>query len=138
MPIGPNTALALSFSGILGVYLELLRPGRAVAGCAGVALLLWGGYRLWSFGPTRAGGLLLAVAVILFATELLVNSRYVAGVAGTAALFAGLRTLLPAAHSFNTAFAFSVSLVLGVITTLACISAREARRSKRADLSQDA
>jgi membrane-bound ClpP family serine protease len=138
MAIGPNTALALSFSGILGIYLELFRPGRAIAGCAGIALLLWGAYRLWLFGPTVSGSLLLALAAILFVTELLVNSRYLAGATGTAALFAGLKLLLPSSHALNTAFTLSVSLILGLITTLFCISAREARRSKRADLGQSA
>jgi membrane-bound ClpP family serine protease len=135
MMIGPNTALALSFSGVLGIYLELIRPGSVIAGCAGVALLLWGGYQLWLYRPTAEGCLLLVLAGALFGTELLVNSRFAAGVAGAFTLFYGLSRLLPASHAFNVPFLASVCVVLGLITTLACISAREARRGKRADLS---
>ena len=135
MAVGPNTALVLSFSGVLGIYLELLRPGRIVAGCAGVALLLWGSYQLWLYRPTVEGRLLMGLAAALFMTELLVNSRYAAGVAGTFTLFYGLKRLLPASHAFNLPFLASVCVVLGLMTTFACISAREARRSKRSDLS---
>jgi membrane-bound ClpP family serine protease len=135
MLIGPNAALALSFSGVLGIYLELLWPGRVVAGCVGLALFLWGCYQLWLYRPTAEGCLLLVLAAALFGTELLVNSRYLAGVAGTLALFYGLDRLLPAPHALNVPFIASVCAVLGLITTLACISAREARRTKRADLS---
>lgn len=133
--IGPNTALALSFSGVLGIYLEFLRPGRAVAGCLGIVLLMWGGYRLWLFGPTLAGSLLIGLSILLFGSELVLNSRFAAGVAGTAALFFGLQRLLPPQHAFNTAFLIPVTMMLGVLITLVCISAREARRSKRPDLS---
>jgi membrane-bound ClpP family serine protease len=134
MMIGPNMAVALSFSGILGIYLECLRPGRAVAGSVGVALLLWGGYQIWTFKPTPTGGLLMGLAVLFFLMEILVNARFLAGVLGTAVLFGGLKLLLPTPHALNTPFVFTVSLVLGVVTTLACAAAREARRNKRADL----
>lgn len=133
MAIGPNTALALSFSGILGIYLECLRPGRVVAGCIGVALFIWGGYQVWLFRPTTSGCLLLALAALLFVLESLVDTRFLAGVAGTIVLFAGLKLLLPS-HPPNTVLMLSLSLILGVVTTLACVSSREARRNKRADL----
>lgn len=134
MLIGPNTALGLSFAGILGIYLECLKPGRAVAGSLGAGLLLWGGYQIWMLKPTPTGGLLLGFAVVFFVLEIFVNARFVAGVAGTAALFAGLKLLLPPPHALNTRLVFAVSLSLGGMTTLACASAREGRRSKRADL----
>jgi membrane-bound serine protease (ClpP class) len=134
MSIGPNTALALSFSGVLGIYLECLRPGRAVAGCVGIALLLWGGYDVWLFGARGSGGLLLGLAVLLFLVDIFVNTRFLAGAAASAVLFTGLKLLLPPSHAFNGALTLFVSVVLGCVTTLACASARESRRNKRADL----
>lgn len=134
LSIGPNTALALAFSGVLGIYLECLRPGSVIAGCIGIALLLWGAYSLYGYGPTGAGCLLLALAGCLFLLEIWVNTRFVVSVAATFTLFAGLKYLLPAPHGVHSVFALSLSLTLGLITALLCVSAREARRNKRSDL----
>ncbi len=134
--VGPNTALALSFSGVLGIYLECLRPGRIIYGCLGIALLFWGCYSLWLFHMRLEGLLLLAVSLLLFAFEAFFNARFFAGAAATVALFGGLKTLLAPPHRLHPVFAFSIAVVLGLITTLLCASAREARRSKWADLPQ--
>jgi membrane-bound ClpP family serine protease len=80
------------------------------------------------------GVLLLALAVLLFSIEMIWNTRFAAGVAGTVALFAGLKELLPPAHRIHFVFALSLALVLGLITTLLCYSARKARRNKWGDL----
>ena len=135
MSIGPNTALALTFSGILGIYVECLRPGRIVPGCVGLALIAWGSYTLFRYGPTSLGCFLLGAAVLLFALEILFNARYLAGAAATIVLFCGVKLLLPSPRGVQSVFGLSVCLVLGSITTLLCASAREARRNKQADLS---
>jgi hypothetical protein len=74
------------------------------------------------------------LAALLFLLEILFRTRFMAGVAGTAALYAGCRLLLPPPHQIHSAFALSLSLVLGVLTTLLCVSARESRRNKWSDL----
>lgn len=132
--IGPNTALAISFSGLLGIYLECLRPGTIIAGCVGVAFLLWGAYTLYTFGPSGRGCLFLLLAAVLFAIEIWRNTRFLSAIAGTAALFLGLKELLVPPHQIQVGFALSLSVVLGVITAFLCTSAREARRNKWADL----
>jgi membrane-bound ClpP family serine protease len=134
MAIGPNTALALSFTGILGIYLECLRPGRVIAGCIGVALLLWGVYVLFTYRPTIRGSLFLLFAGVLFAVEIFFRTRFVSSMAGTAALFAGLRELLPPPHPIQPLFALCVSVVFGFVTALLCAAAGEARRNKRRDI----
>lgn len=134
MAIGPNTALALCFAGVLGIYLECLRPGRVIAGCVGGALLLWGTYVLFTYRPTIRGSLLLLLGAILFAVEILYRTRFLSSIAGAAALFLGLRELLPSPHAIQPLFAMYVSLVFGLVTAPLCAAAREARRNKRSDL----
>lgn len=137
VPIGPNTALALAFAGLLGIYVECLRPGRVIAGCLGISLLLWGSYALYGYGPTARGCLLLLLAAVLFMLEILFRTRFLSGLAGTAALYAGCKLLLPPPYRIHSAFALSLALVLGLITTLLCVSARESRRNKWSDLPRD-
>ncbi len=132
--MGPNTALALGFSGILGIYLECLRPGYAIAGCLGAASLLWGGYQLWFYRPTVDGCSLLIAAILLFILELARNTRFAAAISATVALCLGLNRLLPSPHQLNRTLAACISVALGAVTTLACTAVREARRNKRSDL----
>jgi membrane-bound ClpP family serine protease len=132
--IGPNTALALAFAGLLGIFVECLRPGRVIAGCIGIALLLWGSYALYGYGPTARGCLLLLLAAVLFGLEILFRTRFLAGLGGTTALYAGCRLLVSPPYRIHPVFALTLSLVLGLITTLLCMSARESRRNKWSDL----
>jgi membrane protein implicated in regulation of membrane protease activity len=77
------------------------------------------------------------LAAVLFALEIVFRTRFLAGFGGTAALYAGCSLLLSPPYRIHPVFALTLSLVLGLITTLLCISARESRRNKWSDLPHD-
>jgi membrane-bound serine protease (ClpP class) len=134
MSIGPNVALVLTILGLLAIYWEFLRPGRIYPGTLGAASLLWGAWSLWQLSPTPAGLQWLAAAAVLFLVESCWNTRYLAGVAATAALIVGASRLFTGPRQIVFYLALPLGLAFGAVTIWLAAAAKRARRNKRSDL----
>jgi len=135
MPAGPNTAFVLTIFGLLGMYGELIWPGRRIAGLAGPGVLglgaaLTGAYFLWLHSPTTFGLQFLGAAVALFAIDAMVNSYFVAGVAGAVAMTIGFWKLFDGPRGIVAGLAFPLCLLFGSITMFLSYGAKRARRNK--------
>jgi len=131
---GPNTAFCLLLFGLLGVYCELIRPGRALPGVVGAAAAFTGGYLLLQASPTALGLELLGGAAALFLLDAFFPTYFVAGTAATAALTFGFTMLIAGPRGIRPILAIPCCLGFGAITTFLNSAARRARRNKRADL----
>ena len=134
MPIGPNLALTIAVAGMLAIYCEFIWPGRVFPGVLGSVSVIVGGYFLSRYGPSLPGLLLLGSSALLFVADALLETRSILGFAGTALLFAGFLGLLPNPHQISAPLAVFLAVLLGTSTTFLTLSARRARRNKRADL----
>jgi membrane-bound ClpP family serine protease len=144
-PIGPNTAFVLTIFGLLGIYGELVWPGCRVAriigpGVLGLGAVLVGGYFLWLHSPSTLGITFLGAAAALFAVEAVVNTYFVAGAAGTAAMAIGFWKLYDnspgiGSRGINAVLVFPLCVAFGVATIVLSHGAKRARQNKRTDIS---
>jgi membrane-bound ClpP family serine protease len=132
--MGPNSAFCLFAAGLLGVYSELIWPGRVWPGVVGSGAAAAGGYWLWQASPTPLGLLLLATAVLLFVLDALAETSNMAGLSATAAMALGFSSLLAGPHPLKPVLTIPGCLGLGAITLMLNQAAKRARRNKRADL----
>jgi membrane-bound serine protease (ClpP class) len=137
MHFSPDLAFLLAIGGILSIYIEVLRPGKIVPGLVGCCLAAVGGYSLWQDSPTLRGVLLIACAGLCFVLEAFIETHFIASAVGTASLMAGAVLLLPPPFQINWLLACMLSLFFGAITCLLAHAARQARRNKWADLSNE-
>ncbi|HEY3458375.1 MAG TPA: hypothetical protein VGK64_27590 [Bryobacteraceae bacterium] len=121
MHIGPNVAFVVAILGILAIYWEFLRPGRVYPGMLGAASLVLGA---WSLGL-----MWLAAAAVFFLVESCWNTRYLAGLGGTAAVILGAYR-----HHVALYLAVPLGLAFGGVTIWLAAAAKRARRNKRVDL----
>lgn len=133
--LGPNAACVLVIAGILGIYVECIRPGRVLPGVLGVAVLIFGAYSLDHLSPQPLGLALIAISVVLFAAEAIWDSYLLCGICAAAALAAGFRLLFEEPPRISLPLAIAAAAVLGVATIFLASAAKRARRNKRADLS---
>jgi membrane-bound ClpP family serine protease len=138
-PIGPNTAFVLLIFGLFAIYGELVWPGCRVAkvigpGVLGLGAFLAGGYFLWQHSPSPAGLALLGVAAVLFAAEAIVNTYFMAGIFGTAAMTIGFQKLFDDRPGIQGVLGIPLCIVFGIATMTLCFAAKLARRNKRIDL----
>lgn len=132
--MGPNTAFVLLILGTLGIYAELLRPGRLMPGVLGLGSVVAGGYFLCRF-PLSAGGIgLLAAGVLLMIAEAFFGPYFLLGSIGTIALTAGFCLVCDAPRRIEPALAIPLCLVFGTCTVLLAASAKRAQRNKWSDL----
>jgi membrane-bound serine protease (ClpP class) len=117
--------------GVLGVYSELIWPGKIVPGIAGFGAAVAGGYFLWRLTPEPLGLSLLAIAVILFALDGALATFFMAGIAGTAALAYGFLVLFTAEQRISPVLVIPCCAALGTLTAALNGAARRARRNKR-------
>jgi membrane-bound serine protease (ClpP class) len=132
--LGPNAAFALALAGLLCIYGEFVRPGRILPGTLGAAMLLIGAYSLYRNEAEAAGVVWISAAASLFLLEIFVNSFFIAGALGTAALGYGSWRLIPGPISIFPSFSIPLSMLFGAATMFLTDSARQARINKRADL----
>lgn len=132
--IVPNAAFVLAILGILFVFCEFIRPGSVIPGLVGGALLVTGSYFLYLHSPARSSLLLIAAAIVLFLAESIWNTRFAAGVLGTAALAAAFCRMYPEPPRIAPGLAIPVCSLFGAITTALAYIARRARQNKQADL----
>lgn len=134
MPVGPNTAFVLLIFGILGIYGELIRPGRVVPGVMGAAAAVTGSYFLFRW-PLEIGGIaLLSAGALLLIGEACWGPYLVMGALGAIALTAGFSLLLPGPRRILPELAIPLSAVFGILSALLASGAKRARRNKWADL----
>lgn len=94
----PNLIYALLMIGVLGVLLELFRPGLLVPGLVGTGALLVSAFGLHLLPIDVVALLLLVVAVVLFGAELRFKGFGAFTVGGVVALLLGSLRLLNAHH----------------------------------------
>jgi membrane-bound serine protease (ClpP class) len=128
--VGPNSAFLLLIVGVLGIYWELIWPGRVLPGVLGAAAALAGAYFLAHEFLQTAGLLLLGMAVFLLMGEAFTGRYFVFGFLGTVALTAGFALLLPDWRRIAPELAIPVSVAFGTITTVLASLAKRARRNK--------
>lgn len=128
--MGPNGAFLLLIFGLLGVYCELIRPGRVIPGVLGVAAALAGAYFLFGGSLRMAGLVLLGIGVLLLMAEALAAPDLLLGILGTIALTAGFVVLLPHSRQIAPGLAIPVSALYGALTTVLASIAKRARRNK--------
>jgi membrane-bound serine protease (ClpP class) len=131
---GANVAFVLTIFGLLAIYWEFVRPGQIYPGTLGVAGALLGAYSLWRLFPTPSGLKLLAAAGVLFIAEACWNTRYLAGLAATAALILGSFKLFTGPRHIAPYLAFPLGLAFGMVTVWLSAGAKRARLNKRIDL----
>jgi membrane-bound serine protease (ClpP class) len=129
--MGPNTAFCLVIFGVLGIYCELIWPGRIWQGVLGAAGAATGSYFLWQAAPTAKGLGLVVLAVVLFATDALIETLYVAGTMATTALAWGFASLLADPNGIRPLLSIPWCVVFGIITMALNQTARRARRNKQ-------
>lgn len=132
--MGPNAAFLFLVFGLLGIYCELIWPGRVVPGALGAAAALAGAYFLFR-GPLETGGVvLLGVGIVLLAGEALGGPYFLLGTAGAIALTTGFILVFPGSRRIAPGLAIPISAVFGVITALLASAAKRARRNKWSDI----
>jgi membrane-bound serine protease (ClpP class) len=129
--MSPNIAFCLLICGILGVYSELIWPGRVWPGIAGTGSVLTGGYFLWLASPAPLGLELLASAAVMLALDACVDTLYVAGTVATAALALGFTRLIIGPNRIQPVWAVPLCIALGSVTMALNAAGRRARRNKR-------
>jgi membrane-bound serine protease (ClpP class) len=128
--VGPNGAFLLLIFGLLGVYCELIWPGRVIPGVLGAATALAGAYFLFREPLQMAGLVFLGMGGLLLIAEALAAPYFLLGSLGTIALTAGFVMLLPDSRRIAPGLAIPVSALFGALTTLLASIAKRARRNK--------
>ena len=131
---GANGSFLLIMLGFWGVLLEAWRPGRVVPGSVGIGAVVAGCYLLWRSSPDPFALLLLALAGALFWTEMVWNTRLVAGVIGTIALAAGFSLVATGPSRIHPALAWPFSVLTGFAVLVLGKNVRHACFNKRVDL----
>jgi len=121
----PNTALAITALGVMGIYWECCAPGRIVPGVAGMVLATAGIASLAVLPIKPASVLLLAVAFILFALEATLVTRGLFTAMGAVAMFFGSRML-----GVNWIAGAGVAAPFAAVTSFLFSAAVRARRNK--------
>jgi membrane-bound serine protease (ClpP class) len=132
--VGLNTAFVLLIFGLLGIYAELVWPGRVIPGALGLGATVAGAYFLFRPPLNSWGVALLALGAALLFAEALWGPYFLAGVPGAAALSAGFYLLLVPPRRIVPVLAIPVSLVFGAVSIFLAVEAKRARRNKWADL----
>jgi len=130
----PSLAFVLLVVGVLGIYRELLNPGRVIPGLFGLALVVISVYALAQNEPAVAGMVLVGIGIVLFVVEARWNLRFLPGIVGTLFLIDGFRRLIAGPRGINIVFVVVGSVVLGAVTILMAYGARRARENKWSDV----
>ena len=85
----PNVAYILMMIGFAGLYFEFSNPGAMVPGVVGAISLIMAFYAFQSLSVNYAGLILVVLAVILFAAEIMVSGTGILAIAGVVALVLG-------------------------------------------------
>ncbi len=120
--------------GLLGIYAELVWPGRFAPGLLGAGALVWGSYVLWRDSAGGLGAALVVAAVLLFLAESFWNTYFVSGALGTASLAAGACILVEKPPGIAPEVAIPASILCGGVTTFLGYAAKQGRVKKWSDI----
>ena len=129
----PNSAVLVMSLGILGIYAEFCRPGRAIPGALGAAMVVLGLASLLRFPLSYSALFCISIAVVMLALEAVGVTRGFCTLLASGAMFRGLSKLIdtpnPALHiRWSTALFVAVPLTLA--TGFLLSAAMAARRTK--------
>ena len=120
--INPNIAFAALIAGVLGIYVELGRPGLVLPGAAGAVLVL---LALFALPMNATDAVLLAAAPALFFLEARFSARGILAAAGACALVFGA-----VAMRVHALVALALALPFSFVTMRRLSLIFRARRSK--------
>jgi membrane-bound ClpP family serine protease len=133
----PDQALLLTLTGILGVYCELVWPGRVVPGVAG-ALMAAVGVRGFTHMELSCWGLVFTgLGLAFFLIEAFWRVNLLAGAAGAVSLSVGACVLVDGPGGVSRAVALPACLIFSGLTLFLCWVAKRARRNKWSDLTDE-
>lgn len=121
-------------AGLLGVLVELLRPGRFVPGLIGLSAIAIALHSIVQYPLKISGVAIVVAAALLLAGDYVWNSRSIGGWLGTGGLAYGACHLFAAPYGINKVMAVPVSVLFGAATAFLANSARQARVNKMVDL----
>jgi membrane-bound serine protease (ClpP class) len=124
----PNLAFLFMSLGTLAIMYELANPGFGGGAIVGVILILLALFALAILPVNALGGLLLALAAILFVVEIFTPGVGVGAAGGTAALVLGGLFLFRGRVGVDPEVLIPVAVVVGVATALAGRLAWRTRR----------
>jgi len=138
----PVEAFLLVLSGTLGVYCEFIRPGRVFPGLAGSVLAAAGIRGFACMQLTRAGMVLIGLAIALFLLEVFWleafwRANLLAGLAGIVSLTIGFCLLVRGPGGIPPALAIFAGISFGCLTLFLCCGAKRARRNKWSDVAPE-
>jgi membrane-bound serine protease (ClpP class) len=134
MPVGPNTAFVLLILGVVGIYCELIWPGRVAPGVIGAAAAVTGSYFLFRWPLERSGLVLIGAGALFLIAEACWGRYLLLGALGAIALTAGFCCLLPGPRRIVPELAIPLSAIFGLLSAFLAAAAKRARRNKWADL----
>jgi membrane-bound ClpP family serine protease len=134
MPVDPNTAFVLLIFGALGIYSELIWPGRVAPGVVGAAAAVTGSYFLFRWPLEIAGLVPLGAGALLLIAEACWGRYLVLGALGALALTAGFCLLLPPPRRIVPELAIPLAAIFGALSAILASGAKRARKNKWADL----
>ena len=128
--LSPNGTLLLASTGVLLIFVELNRPGRAIPGALGLLLTLLGVSRFLRFGVQPWAVLLLAVCIFVYGANLWREVPLWLLVPAILATMVGMRALVPRSASSSVALPVAV-LCGGLLGTASAVLTRVAHRARR-------
>lgn len=130
----PTLAFLTLALGLLGILVELLRPGWVVPGLLGLLGIVIALHSIEKY-PLRTSGVeLLCASLLLLAGDYVWNSRSIGGGLATGALAYGSCHLFAPPFGINPALAVPVAVLFGAVTAFLANRAKQARVNKTTDL----
>lgn len=130
----PQLAVILMMLGIYGLFFEMMSPGAALPGVAGVICLLLGLYGLHMLPVNWAGVALLVLGMLMMAAEVFLPSFGALGVGGILAFVLGGLFMtgpdMPSYYELSIPFLLSIGLASAIIIIGVGTVAVRSRRSK--------
>jgi Membrane-bound serine protease (ClpP class) len=130
----PQVAVILMMLGIYGLFFEMMSPGAALPGVAGLICLLLGLYGLNMLPVNWAGVALLAVGLLMMVGEVFLPSFGALGVGGLIAFVLGGLLMtgpdVPSYYELSIPFLLSLALASALIIIGAGTVALRSRRNK--------
>ncbi|NLC34995.1 MAG: nodulation protein NfeD, partial [Alcaligenaceae bacterium] len=130
----PQLAVILMMLGIYGLFFEMMSPGAALPGVAGLICLLLGLYGLHMLPVNWAGVALLVLGMLMMVAEVFLTSFGALGVGGVLAFILGGLFMtgpdMPSYYELSIPFLISVGLVSALIIIGVGTVAVRSRRGK--------
>lgn len=130
----PQLAVILLMLGVYGLFFEMMSPGAALPGVAGIICLLLGLYGLHMLPVNWAGVALLALGMLMMIGEVFLPSFGALGIGGLLAFVLGGLFMtgpeVPKAYELSIPFLLSIGIASAVIIIGAGTAAIRSRRGR--------